>query len=82
MKEHPDQMVDNTLDGIEKALNGNYAFFMESATIEYTIRRHCNMTSYGGLLDSKGFGIAVRKGKYLSTYFIYHCFKLMLCYLN
>ncbi|CAH1104297.1 unnamed protein product [Psylliodes chrysocephalus] len=62
MKEHPDQMVDNTLDGIEKALNGNYAFFMESATIEYTIRRHCNMTSYGGLLDSKGFGIAVRKG--------------------
>ncbi|KAG5882514.1 hypothetical protein JTB14_033315 [Gonioctena quinquepunctata] len=62
MEEHPEEMVSSTEDGIERAETENYAFFMESATIEYAVRRHCNLSSYGGLLDNKGFGIAVRKG--------------------
>lgn len=41
--------------------NGNYAFFMESTSIEYTIERNCNLTQIGGLLDSKGYGIALAK---------------------
>lgn len=40
---------------------GNYAFFMESTSIEYTIERNCNLTQIGGLLDSKGYGIALAK---------------------
>ncbi|XP_057655916.1 glutamate receptor ionotropic, kainate 3-like [Diorhabda carinulata] len=62
MNDHPEDMTATTAEGIERTLEGNYAFFMESATIEYTTRRHCNLTSYGGLLDEKGFGIAVKKG--------------------
>lgn len=34
---------------------------MESASIEYTIERECNLTQIGGLLDSKGYGIATPK---------------------
>lgn len=40
---------------------GNYAFFMESVSIEYTVERNCNLTQIGGLLDSKGYGIALAK---------------------
>lgn len=42
--------------------DGKYAFFMESATIEFFTERYCNLTQIGGLLDSKGYGIATRKG--------------------
>jgi len=34
---------------------------MESASIEYISERNCNLTQIGGLLDSKGYGIATRK---------------------
>lgn len=37
----------------------NYAFFMESSTIEYLVERHCELTQVGGLLDNKGYGIAM-----------------------
>jgi ionotropic kainate glutamate receptor 2 len=48
-------------DAVEKA-DGKYAFFMESATIEYITERLCNLTQIGGLLDNKGYGIATKKG--------------------
>ena len=32
---------------------------MESTTVEYTIERNCKLTQIGGLLDSKGYGIAL-----------------------
>ncbi|CAH1176210.1 unnamed protein product [Phaedon cochleariae] len=67
MDEHPEDLSVSTREGIERAENEHYAFFMESATIDYTIKRHCKLASYGGLLDSKGFGIAVRKGSPLLT---------------
>ncbi|CAG7834172.1 unnamed protein product [Allacma fusca] len=63
-------MKDNK-HGIEKvkASNGNYAFFMESTVIEYTIERECKLAQVGGLLDSKGYGIALPKGsKYLQFF--------------
>ncbi|CAG9831888.1 unnamed protein product [Diabrotica balteata] len=62
MDDHPEDMVPSTADGIARVLEGDYAFFMESATIEYTVRRHCNLSKYGSELDQKGFGIAVKKG--------------------
>ena len=46
---------------VEK-MDGKYAFFMESATIEYITERYCNLTQIGGLLDNKGYGIATKKG--------------------
>ena len=39
-----------------------YAFLMESTTIEYNIERECDTTQIGGLLDSKGYGIALPPG--------------------
>lgn len=38
---------------------GGYAFFMESTSLEYIIERNCELQQIGGLLDSKGYGIAL-----------------------
>lgn len=40
---------------------GSYAFLMESTSIEYVIERNCELTQIGGMLDSKGYGIAMRQ---------------------
>lgn len=42
---------------------GNYAFLMESSSIEYAIERNCELTQIGGLLNSRGYGIAFQKSK-------------------
>lgn len=48
-------------DGQRRVEEGKFAFFMESASIEYIIERNCNLTQIGGLLDSKGYGLATSK---------------------
>ncbi|CBY09934.1 unnamed protein product [Oikopleura dioica] len=48
--------------GIQRVLDGNYAFLMEASSIEYLTILNCNLTQVGGLLDSKGYGIATPKG--------------------
>ncbi|XP_017853601.1 glutamate receptor ionotropic, kainate 2 isoform X4 [Drosophila busckii] len=49
-------------DGIKRVMDGNYAFLMESTMLDYAVQRDCNLTQIGGLLDSKGYGIATPKG--------------------
>ena len=51
-------------EGLDRVLkeDGAYAFFMEGASIEYNVERNCELTQIGGLLDSKGYGIALPKG--------------------
>ena len=53
--------------GIERVRkeDGMYAFFMEGASIEYNVERKCDLTQIGGLLDSKGYGVALPPGIYL-----------------
>lgn len=53
-------------EGEERVVKGDgkYAFLMESTAIEYIIQRNCNLTQIGGLLDSKGYGIAMPVSKY------------------
>ena len=48
-------------EGIDRVRKGEgmYAFFMEAASIEYHIERKCDLTQIGGLLDSKGYGVAL-----------------------
>lgn len=58
----PSNLVQDNTKGKEKVYNGNYAFFMESTTIEYITERECSLTQIGGLLDNKGYGIATKKG--------------------
>lgn len=56
-----DVMPETNDVGLAKVKTEEYAFLMESSSIEYTIERECNMTQIGGLLDEKGYGIAIKK---------------------
>ncbi|CAH2002859.1 unnamed protein product [Acanthoscelides obtectus] len=58
----PSVFVKTYEDGIKRVLEGNYAFLMESTMLDYAVQRDCNLTQIGGLLDSKGYGIATPKG--------------------
>lgn len=62
MIEHKDWLVSSTEAGVEKAAAGKYAFFVESSMVEYYIERECRLEQVGGLLDEKGYGIAMKKG--------------------
>ncbi|XP_050679076.1 glutamate receptor ionotropic, kainate 2-like isoform X2 [Leptidea sinapis] len=48
--------------GVDLVENSTYAFFMESTSIEYVTERHCDLLQIGGLLDSKSYGIGMKKG--------------------
>ncbi|KAH9418715.1 hypothetical protein DERP_004041, partial [Dermatophagoides pteronyssinus] len=61
MKSRPHVFMAKNEDGRKRVERGNYAYLMESASIEYIIERNCNLTQIGGLLDTKGYGIATRK---------------------
>ncbi|XP_060534692.1 glutamate receptor ionotropic, kainate 2-like isoform X3 [Cylas formicarius] len=58
----PSVFVPTYEEGIKKVLEGNYAFLMESTMLDYVVQRDCNLTQIGGLLDSKGYGIATPMG--------------------
>ncbi|XP_037026038.1 glutamate receptor ionotropic, kainate 2-like [Bradysia coprophila] len=57
----PSVFAQNNEEGVDRVKRGNrmYAFLMESTLIEYHSNRNCNLTQVGGLLDSKGYGIAM-----------------------
>lgn len=48
-------------EGVDRVKKGKrlYAFLMESTPLEYITERHCELTQIGGLLDTKGYGIAM-----------------------
>ncbi|XP_055907531.1 glutamate receptor ionotropic, kainate 2-like [Eupeodes corollae] len=61
MNQNPSLLTSTNDEGVERVLTENYAFLMESTSIEYNVARICNLTQIGGLLDEKGYGIAMRK---------------------
>ncbi|XP_077280639.1 glutamate receptor ionotropic, kainate 2 isoform X6 [Temnothorax americanus] len=58
----PSVFVSTYEEGIQRVLQGDYAFLMESTMIDYIVQRDCNLTQIGGLLDNKGYGIATPMG--------------------
>lgn len=58
----PTVFVNSSKEGIARVKAGNYAYMMESSMLEYYMERDCQLQSIGGLLDSKGYGIALPKG--------------------
>lgn len=60
-------------EGRERVSKGKrlYAFLMESTSLEYIIERNCDLTQIGGLLDSKGYGIAMPVSEYKSFSFCF-----------
>nr|AUF73080.1 ionotropic receptor [Anoplophora chinensis] len=61
MVRHPENMMSDNDDAVRKVESENYAFLMESTSIEYATERHCTLAQVGGLLDDKGYGIAMAK---------------------
>ncbi|XP_055610691.1 glutamate receptor ionotropic, kainate 2 isoform X2 [Uranotaenia lowii] len=61
MMANPDFLTSSNPEGLNRVKTENYAFLMESTSIEYIIDRDCTVTQVGGLLDDKGYGIAMRK---------------------
>uniref|UniRef100_A0A4W6FQZ2 Glutamate receptor n=1 Tax=Lates calcarifer TaxID=8187 RepID=A0A4W6FQZ2_LATCA len=55
-------MVKNVEEGIQRVLTSDYAFLMESTTIEFVTQRNCNLTQIGGLIDSKAYGVGTPMG--------------------
>ncbi|CAM1305345.1 Uncharacterised protein g4013 [Pycnogonum litorale] len=62
MEANPSVMVSSLSEGVGRVMAGDYAYLMESTSIEYVIQRNCELTQIGGLLDSKGYGIATAPG--------------------
>lgn len=52
----PSVFVESNDKGVERVKKGEYAFLMESTSIEYIVERECDLYQVGGLLDSKGYG--------------------------
>ena len=64
MQANPDaSFVSSNKEGLERVMTKDYAYLMESTFIDYVVQRNCNLTQIGGLLDSKGYGIAAQLGK-------------------
>ncbi|WAR07408.1 LOW QUALITY PROTEIN: GRIK2-like protein [Mya arenaria] len=62
MEANPDVgLVQNSQEGINRVKTSDYAFITESSTIDYQVQRNCELTQVGGLLDSKGYGLAFPK---------------------
>ncbi|XP_055710642.1 glutamate receptor ionotropic, kainate 2-like isoform X2 [Phlebotomus papatasi] len=61
MMDHPDMLTSSNSEGLSRVKSENYAFLMESTSIEYITERECDVAQVNGLLDDKGYGIAMRK---------------------
>lgn len=59
--DNPDMLTSSNPEGVARVKNENYAFLMESTSIDYMAERECDITAVGGLLDDKGYAIAMRK---------------------
>lgn len=61
LKEKPSVFVENSEEGKDKVIQfkGKFAFFAETAVIDYFKHRDCNLTQIGGRLDTKEYGIAM-----------------------
>ncbi|KAL5962275.1 Glutamate receptor ionotropic kainate 2 [Taenia solium] len=57
-----DVFVQNTEEGIERVLKGDYVFVLESSWNEFYNKRDCRLMQIGRLLDSKGYGIGLQQG--------------------
>lgn len=72
----PTVFVNSSKEGIARVKTGNYAYLMESSMLEFHMSNDCELTTVGGLLDSKGYGIALPKGSPLRNLFSQAILKL------
>ena len=64
MNKNPHLLTSTNQEGVDRVKNSdNYAFLMESTSIEYNTVRECKLKKIGSALDEKGYGIAMRKSE-------------------
>lgn len=69
MTEHPEYLTETNQEGVDRVkISTQYAFLMESTSIEYNTKRECNLKKIGDALDEKGYGIAMRKSNIIYRY--------------
>ena len=58
-----DSFVSHNREGIEKVLSGagKFAFFMESAGAEYAMAQNCGLSTVGGNINTRNYGIVTQK---------------------
>ena len=51
--------------GIERVLEnpGEFAFLVESKSADYAMAKHCGLSTVGGNINMRNYGIAVKQGK-------------------
>ncbi len=61
-------MTAGNAEGVDKVLQGGgkYAFIMEAAAADYHVERNCDLRTVGGLLNAKGYGLAMTPGDYIN----------------
>ena len=62
MLSDPAGLPDSNSAGMARVMEGDYAYFLESPSAEYHVSHHCDLTTVGGNLDSKGYGIVLPQG--------------------
>lgn len=68
MKNDQSVLVDENHEGLARAQNENYAYLMESTSLNYYTERICNVTMVGDLIDDRNYAIGMRKNyKYYNT---------------
>ena len=57
--------MDSNLDGVAKVKQdkGKYAFFLEQGSIDYSVKENCDLMQVGEPLNSRNYGLALKKGK-------------------
>ncbi|XP_011060752.1 PREDICTED: glutamate receptor ionotropic, kainate 2-like [Acromyrmex echinatior] len=65
-------------EGINRVLNSKrqYAFLMESTTIEYNTERKCDIIKIGNVLGNRGYGIAMPRNSPYKTHINYAILRL------
>ena len=58
-----DTLVTSNREGIERVVSagGKFAFFMESAGAEYAIAQNCGLTTVGGKINTRNYGIVTKR---------------------
>jgi ionotropic glutamate receptor len=69
-KEWEKWMVTSNDQAIHLAKTENYAFIMESSSIEYIQYRECDLEQAGPLIDQKSYAIAYAKSEMLKLQII------------
>ena len=58
-----DTLVTHNREGIENVLSagGKFAFFLESAGAEYATAQNCGLTTVGGNINTRNYGVVTQK---------------------